>query len=274
VASAPRVLSSVYFVGLVAVLAMVSREFLRTRRLIALARPADPAWQERLRRLERDDRRGRRVQLYLSDTGTAPLAVGLIRRRIVLPTRLVDCLSERDLDLILRHELAHHGGRHLAAAWLRAAACAVWWWHPLVWIASASLRHAQEEQCDDEAVARGGVSAERYAEALVLAATPAREPAFTLGVAEQGHPLEARVRRLLGPRPSRRGLWLAWIVGAAMAIAALPGGEQEPHWRGAADRPPAELRDILYSEMTAAGAPAAVAERVADRVAARAARRR
>lgn len=271
---AQAVLQVLYFVGLAAVLVVVAREFVRTRRIVALAKPAEPAWQDRLRRLELGDRRRRDVQLWLSGACTAPLAVGLFRRRIVLPAELIGRLPESDLDLILRHELAHHAGRHLAVAWLRTAACAVWWWHPLVWIASASLRHAQEEQCDDDAVERGGVDGERYAEALVLAAAPGREPAFTLGMAGQGHPLEARVRRLLGPRPSRRGLWLAWIVGAAMAIATLPGGQHEPRWQRSPASPRAIVHDILYAELTAAGAPTQVAARVAERAAARAAGRR
>jgi len=67
-----------------------------------------------------------------------------------------------EIDAVLLHEIAHHHPRHILFAWLRLAACAVWWWNPLAWAVGARLRHTHEEVCDDLVVSRGGVPAEIY----------------------------------------------------------------------------------------------------------------
>ena len=85
---------------------------------------------------------------------------------IVLPRALLKKLDRSQLQLVIRHELAHASrGDHWANLAL-SLACVVLWWHPLAWWIRRHARARQEEACDRLALANGGDRA-RYAGALL-----------------------------------------------------------------------------------------------------------
>ena len=59
--------------------------------------------------------------------------------------------------------------KDLWANFIAQLACAVWWFHPLVWMLSRQLRNCQETACDD-AVLFSGFEPATYAEALLAVA--------------------------------------------------------------------------------------------------------
>src|SRR6185295_3961419 len=77
--------------------------------------------------------------------------------RIVHPVILIPEWMERggDDDQIrwtLRHELGHAAARDTIAIALREAALVLFWFHPLIWVASRAWESAAELACDREVI--------------------------------------------------------------------------------------------------------------------------
>ena len=147
-----------------------------------------------------------------------PLACGLLRPAVVLPAGAAAWPAAR-LRTVLLHELAHIRRWDLGAQALGQAACCLYWFHPLAWLAARRLRQEREQACDD-AVLASGTPAHEYASDLVDLARglASRRRAWTDAPAmAESSDLESRVRALFDRRRSRRPL----RTGSAAAMAAL-----------------------------------------------------
>jgi prepilin-type processing-associated H-X9-DG protein len=73
---------------------------------------------------------------------------------VLLPAQAARWESER-VRAVLLHELAHvHRGDWLTLM-IASGACALFWFHPLVWLAARALRFEAERAADDQAIAAG-----------------------------------------------------------------------------------------------------------------------
>ncbi len=105
--------------------------------------------------------------VHLSPAVPTPLAAGG-RAGVLLPESATHWDDERR-RVILLHEAAHlRRGDHITLP-LALALQALWWFHPLAWLAISRFRAAAEAACD-EAVVAAGVSPATYAEHLLEAA--------------------------------------------------------------------------------------------------------
>lgn len=99
--------------------------------------------------------RGRaHIRLFCNPYVDTPMLIGLTAPRIVIPQMaFVQNGMERELEMILLHELTHYRRKDLPVKWLTAAICALHWFNPLmVW-----MRHEIGRACElscDEAVIR------------------------------------------------------------------------------------------------------------------------
>jgi beta-lactamase regulating signal transducer with metallopeptidase domain len=98
----------------------------------------------------------------------SPMLWGLGQNvRIVFPGRLAGQLTPAALDSLLLHELAHYArGDHWVRA-LELAACVLFWWNPLLWLALRGIEAAEEQCCDAWVIQRQRGSPRSYAEALL-----------------------------------------------------------------------------------------------------------
>ena len=117
--------------------------------------------------LARDAGVSRSIDTLLRDDTRAPLTMGLLRPAIVLPFD-AQRWTDSDLRRALVHEIEHIRRHDWAVHMLARVACAIYWFHPLVWIAWHRLRLDSERACDD-GVLRGEEGA-AYAEQLLLLA--------------------------------------------------------------------------------------------------------
>ena len=115
-------------------------------------RPAPADWHAALAGCRPHLRFRRPVQLWQVDGLTSPLACGLLRPCILLPSCLTDVLTPAEQCHILRHELAHH--RYLDLFWnvLFATAGSLHWFNPLVPSGLRWLIGEREIQRDADAV--------------------------------------------------------------------------------------------------------------------------
>jgi TonB family protein len=153
-----------------------------------------------------------------------PLAWGILRPVVVLPTAAREWPAAR-LRSVLLHERMHHQRRDLLAQAVAQVACCLFWFQPLAWMALARQRAERERACDD-AVLRQGIAAHDYAGHLmevVRAAGEARRWSNAPAMAE-GSNLETRVRAMLDGTRDRRPLtrWGAAMIAVAVAAALVP----------------------------------------------------
>jgi beta-lactamase regulating signal transducer with metallopeptidase domain/HEAT repeat protein len=205
---------SVLFVIWAAVLTLIVGSLgyaaLAVRRIVKRTRPLDtedwltPLW-EVSDRLALDEP----PRLLRSEDAKMPFACGLFQATIVLPAECDGWSLDRRRAVLL-HELAHVRRHDLVGHTLGRVACAVYWFHPLVWKAAKQLRSESERACDDLALACGARATD-YAEHLLDIVTSVRRdstPSVALAMARRKE-FEGRMLAILDPElrhssPSRR----------------------------------------------------------------------
>jgi beta-lactamase regulating signal transducer with metallopeptidase domain len=145
----------------------------------------------------------RAVILKRSTATDVPLSYGLFHATVLLPGES-DQWGEERRRIVLAHEMIH--ARRLDSLWglLGQLAVAMYWFHPLAWLAAARMKREQERSCDDAVVAAGTASTV-YAAHLVDLARSIAIPEPALGMAER-FDLEGRVHALLDPARKRNAV--------------------------------------------------------------------
>jgi carboxyl-terminal processing protease len=164
----------------------------------------------------------RSVTLLQNVRRSVPMTWGLWRPVILLPLDSVSWSPER-LRVVLLHELAHVKRWDCLTQLLGYLVRALYWFHPLAWLAVAQLRQEQERACDD-AVLNAGSNASDYAEHLLmvtagLAVNRMHSP-VALAVS-RSRKIERRLAGILDANRSRRPLTGRLIGGLTLAALCL-----------------------------------------------------
>lgn len=204
--------SAILLLWLLGFLAVLSRLLLGLARLALLSTHSEPlfddAWMREVLNISNSLNISRPVRLLESRNPSAmPLTYGVFRPAILLPA----CAVQWPADLrrmVLSHELAHVARHDWFLQFLAELARAIYWFHPLVWLAAARLRQESERACDD-AVLLSGVAPSHYAGQLLdLARTlknSGRAWSTALAIARPTN-LERRFAAMLNPSVNRRRL--------------------------------------------------------------------
>jgi TonB family protein len=225
-----------------------------------------------------DELGGRSIRLLESRSAPTALTAGTISPVIVLPMEWRDWPADR-LRAVLLHEWIHVQRRDLLAQALAQAACCLYWFHPLAWMAARQIRKERERACDD-AVLLGGIAAHDYAGHLValVRALGSRR----LGAVAMAEPsdLESRVRALLDTKRNRKPLngraaltIAAGCVAVLIPASAITAYARPYGWFAERPAPVAAAAPAPIAETTTAAAPEPAAVPVSVPTPAPAARR-
>jgi len=150
-----------------------------------------------------------------------PLVAGLFHPVILLPESSETWTFTRR-RAVLAHEAAHIRRRDPAILLVAHFAAALYWFHPLCWLAVARLRAESERACDDAAL-RTGLQPSGYAGHLLDLARKF-DIQLAIPMATTSH-LESRVKSILDPKTNRsfpaRAAWCAAIALTAAILAPL-----------------------------------------------------
>ena len=228
--------------------ALVVRRIVNRARSLDTADWLNPLW-EVSDRLALDEP----PRLLRSEDAKMPFACGLFTPTIVLPAEC-DSWSLDRRRAVLLHELAHVRRHDLIGHTLGRLACAVYWFHPLVWTAAKQLRSESERACDDLALACGARAAD-YAEHLLDIVTSVRRdstPSVALAMARRKE-FEGRMLAILDPElrhssPSRKQS--ATLIGS-LALISIVVGAAAPAPRISRDaNPSASAKELQSSPIT------------------------
>jgi uncharacterized protein (TIGR03435 family) len=233
IAPAPRwsptpagMLTMVWMAGAVVFVLPLAVGLLQVRRLLRGGHPW-PEGQQRVKQLARAAGVRRRIDVVLHDGIGAPAACGIFRHAILFPTDARGWPDD-DLERAAVHEVEHVRRSDCLVSTVGRLICAVYWFHPLVWVAWRRLGLEAERACDDAVVRRGDEAI--YADQLVRLASrmaPAlRQPLLTMASRSQ---LARRVAALLDERQARgragRTTGTAILLVTATVIMALSSFE-------------------------------------------------
>ena len=221
--SLPEILLVVWLAGVALVLSAYVVARVQVARLARRAVPVTaPEWLGLRDVLAAQLDLERHVSLLALAGQAMPMTWGTWRPVILLPAD-ADAWSEARRRDVLLHELAHVERRDCLTHLIAVLATAVYWFHPLVWVAARGLRVERERACDDRVIA-GGARPSEYAEHLLeiahaFAARPVTAFA-SLAMARPSH-LATRLLDVLDAHRRRDALTRRLALPGAVAAAFL-----------------------------------------------------
>ncbi|MGV3618814.1 MAG: M56 family metallopeptidase [Fimbriimonas sp.] len=168
----------------------------------------------------------RRDQVLLSPHVDAPMVVGLLRPRVLLPISVDPPMG---WEAAVAHEFAHLRRQDLRWDFVVQISACVFWFHPVAWFAVREHRMACEEASDTLAIQSSGFSSRAYA--LVLVGL-GRSSATGLSLGAPARALRRRIhamhRHPLSPSWLLPLLLFAVVGLVPVALTAAPSDELSP----------------------------------------------
>jgi beta-lactamase regulating signal transducer with metallopeptidase domain len=223
---------ALYLAGLVMSLLPWGVGLVARRRLEAGARPLDdPAWQLELEELRRELGVRRPVRLLVGPRRMVPMTWGLLTPAVLVPEGATDWDADRRRS-VLAHELAHVARGDVGSLAVARLTTALYWFHPLAWVASRRIAALAEHAADDSVLALDRAPrASSYAQHLLEVArllqagrVGGRWPAPAAGLAmARSSKLGERIAAILDDGRTRRGPGRrgATLLGAGVVLAGL-----------------------------------------------------
>lgn len=204
--------------------------------LVRLAhRVRDPIWLRQADAIRGQVGLRGEVRLYFTERANTPMTGGWWSPAVLLPTSAAGW-SPGQRRAVLMHEIIHVRRRDTLRQLLVRAAVAIYWFHPLAWLASRLSASAREEACDEEVIARG-TRASEYAGHLLSVSGAMRPGPSVLSLPLVRHSrsqLERRIVSVLNPRRPRRSpvatavlLIVIGAVGVSVAVTRPVRGASE-----------------------------------------------
>ena len=214
-----------WIAGVLVFAGLVVQRWRFVKELIARSEPASADQIDLLDQCRRRMNVRGPVSLRLLPDACSPAVCGLLRPTILAPRALLDRLPPEGLKAVLIHELAHVRRGDLWANSLQTALQVVYFYNPLVWLASAIVRRVREQAVDEMVLVALGAEARSYGNTLIDIAEMAflrPSPALRLiGVAESRKSLEGRIKHMMTrpiPKSAKVGIVGVFVVTAVGAI--------------------------------------------------------
>jgi hypothetical protein len=216
----PLLISGALLLGLLLGAERLCHDLRFLARLRHEATEPSPEWKQTWERICRKEGFVHPPRLLQSNAVELPLAAGIFRPIVVIPTPL--SLEEADRERVIAHELAHLRHGDLWFGWLVALLEPIFFFHPLFWLARRELRLTQEMAADRRALKIASHSAGGYSRLLLTLSSRNPLPgAVTLGMGESFQMLRQRLEALPLSRRPADALRFALAAGLVLGLSSL-----------------------------------------------------
>ena len=185
-----------WLLGVTAALLGLIRSLLRVRNLVASGHALqDSGWTQAAQRITRQLDLDAVPRLIVSHAVTAPMAGNIGQPVVFLPADAAEWDADRR-DVVLTHEMTHLARRDPLRILAARVACALYWFHPLMWLAARRSAADCEQACDENVLALG-IRPSVYARVLLDFANQSEPvPGVALPIVRR-HRLENRLMAIL-----------------------------------------------------------------------------
>ncbi|HSI90396.1 MAG TPA: M56 family metallopeptidase, partial [Adhaeribacter sp.] len=184
-------------------------------------RPLPQKWQQKLAELGAELNLQKPVLLLESLKVNVPMALGYLKPVILVPVGALNGLSEKQVEAILAHELAHICRHDYLFNLLQSFIETIFFFHPAVWWMNACIRAERENCCDDIAM---NLCGDPVVFAGALAELEERNfaagPAMAVALTGRKGSLLSRIKRL-ADRPKRRAGFSEGFMAACIVMISL-----------------------------------------------------
>jgi|GEM_PF-3600065 len=166
---------------------------------------------------------GTKVKIVVSKFINTPATFGLINPVVLIPKRLVGKVDEKQLQLIMLHEVTHIKRKDILFNYLWLLAKSIYWFNPLVWFAYTQYAGDIEIACD-EMVVKNISEEDRYQYSLSLLeviklSKPRIASQIGMGLCEDKSKLRKRVETMLKPTKKLKSVSV-FAIAIALVMAA------------------------------------------------------
>ncbi|MCD6050019.1 MAG: mecR1 3 [Verrucomicrobia bacterium] len=210
--------------GMLMFIGLLLARLWKLKRLLSTSSPVSPETEQLVAECSRQIGLSRTLSVRTIDRPMSPALCGVWNPVILLPTELLQSLSDEELRCVILHELSHHQRRDVLVNWLQTVLQIAYWWHPLVWIANAHIRCVREQAVDESVMVALQTESEAYLLTLVKVARQyLARPMMSLGlvgIMETRHALKSRIEHLVAFSPERP-VKLGWRGVSSVVLAAF-----------------------------------------------------
>jgi bla regulator protein blaR1 len=205
-----------------------------------------------------------RVRLVRTPEICSPVALGILRPIIAVPSDFERLYAECERRLVLEHELAHHRSGDLVANLFAFVLLCLQWFNPLAWVAHAAFRFDQEAACDARVLDKAP-AADRASYGRAIAKAASGRALLFASALDRPTSLQRRLQSMLrSPSRIRRIAGRLLIVTAAAAALPLTASHAVEYIDVPAPAAPAaDVAPVAAAISAAAVQPAAGAAPVA-----------
>lgn len=160
------------------------------------------------------------VQIYQSSKVSLPVVIGFLKPIILLPIGLAANLSQKQIEAILAHEIAHIKRNDFIINLLQSILEIVFFFHPAFWWMTGKIREERENCCDDLAIEMIGEKI-HLVKALANVESFRQNPILAMAFGKKRFTLLERVQRILGmeanPNKTQEGLFFVTVLAGIIA---------------------------------------------------------
>lgn len=156
-----------WLLGVAIMVGLTIRQLRNLHVMLKQASAVPPETQAKVDHLRAQFGIKRGVTLRAGDATQLPFTTGLFAPVIYISRSQLDSLSPDDLDAVLAHELAHIRSFDILWLWAERVVQALFFFHPVAWIATHQLAQAREHSCDIQAVKHARMQARQYWSAVL-----------------------------------------------------------------------------------------------------------
>jgi len=164
------------------------------------------------------------LTVYQSEQAFSPMLVGLFKQKLIIPENFNEIYSSTQQTLIIEHEICHFDRNDIYWNLIALSCVALFWFHPLAWLAYFSFRRDQELSCDQTVLARKQIQSRiNYSKALLVAAENAPPLAFAqLSFKKYGdkHLMFERIKNI---KTNKQATKLGLVMVVATSVTVLSG---------------------------------------------------